>query len=88
MIDTAAASNTHTQGTNIIETPTGFVIEMTLSDAPDLEDAANFVRFRVTLDTDDRFPRLAKLQQAALARARVAIQKEIERLQLAEGRPE
>jgi hypothetical protein len=74
------------QSTKVSETPKGFFVEMTVSSSPDLETADDLVQFRVTLETDDRYPRFAKLQEVALRHARDAIETEIQRLQRAEGR--
>jgi hypothetical protein len=68
------------QNTKIVETPKGFVIEMTLSDSPDLESAPNVVQVRTTLDTDEKGPRLVALQRVALDHVQTAINAEIQRL--------
>ena len=72
------------QKTIVTETQTGFVMEMIVADAPDEEAAIDHLQFRVTIDTDDQYPRLAKLQKVALTHARDAISQEIRRLELAE----
>lgn len=74
------------QSTKVTETPKGFSVEMILSSSPDVETAPDVVQLRATLDTSDRYPRLAELQKAALQHARAAIKTEIDRLQAAQGR--
>lgn len=68
-----------TQSTKVTERPGGFVVEMILSSGPDLETASDVVQLRATVGTDERAPRLARLQEAALCHARDAMQGEIER---------
>ncbi len=67
-----------TQSTKVTERPGGFVVEMILSSASDLETASDVVQLRATVDISERAPRLARLQEAALCRARDAMQDEIE----------
>jgi hypothetical protein len=73
--------------TKIVETATGFNVEMILSASADLEATSlDLVQVRANLDTDDRFPRLAELQLNALQHVRDLIDSEIQRLRLAKGR--
>lgn len=74
------------QSTKVTETATGFVVEMIVSSAANLETAADLVQFRVTLGTDDRYPRFAELQREALRHARDVLDDEIQRLAAAAGR--
>jgi hypothetical protein len=77
---------TKVQYTKVIEKSPGFLVEMTVADDADVVAAAEFVQFRVALDTSDRYPRLAELQRVALLRARDLLNAEIQRLQAAAGR--
>ena len=73
------------QSTAIKETATGFRVELFLSDdAKDGEQQQSGIGIVVQLVMEDRYPRLAELQKAALQNARNAIETEIQRLELAQ----
>jgi hypothetical protein len=74
------------QSTKVVERQKGgFTVEMILSNAADLETAADVIQLRATLDTDDRYPRLPALQAIALRHVRAALTTEIQRLESLEG---
>jgi hypothetical protein len=72
--------------THIIERENGFVVEMALTSDFDLKTAQDWAQIRATLDTDERYPRLPKLQAIALRHVRDALTMEIQRLESLEGR--
>jgi len=73
------------QSTAIKETATGFRVELFLSDdAKESEQQQSGIGIVVQLVMEDRYPRLAELQKAALQNARNAIETEIQRLELAQ----
>jgi hypothetical protein len=73
------------QSTKITETPKGFVVEMILSSAADLEAASDVVQLRATLDTESRAPRLPELQEVVLRHVRDGLNEEIHRFQSLPG---
>jgi hypothetical protein len=68
------------QSTKVTEAAKGFVVEMILSSAADLETATDVVQLRATIDTNDRYPRLAKLQEVTLSHVQRLIAEEIGRI--------
>ena len=68
------------RSTKVTEQPQGFAVELTLSNDAELETASGLLHLRVSVDIGEQYPRLARLQQAALADARLAIDAEIDRL--------
>jgi len=61
--------NLTVHSTTILESAAGYSVEMTLSDGPVPESDRNAIQFRVMLETDLQYPRLAELQQVAKSRA-------------------
>ena len=75
------------QSTAIKETATGFRVELFLADdAKEGEQQQSGIGIVAQLAMEDRYPRLAELQKAALQSARTAITNEIQRIELAQGR--
>ena len=73
------------QSTAIKETATGFRVELFLADdVKEGEQQQSGIGIVAQLAMEDRYPRLAELQKAALQNARNAIDAEIQRLELAQ----
>jgi hypothetical protein len=68
------------QSTKVTEKAPGFSVEMILASGVDLEVAPEVVQLRVSVDINEQCPRLARLQQAALAHVQDVIEHEIKRL--------
>ncbi len=67
------------QKSAVIETQSRRVIEMVFADQPNLDDALEFLTFRVPVTQSGR-PRLPELQLEALQHVREVIRDEIRRL--------
>ena len=74
------------QSTAVKETANGFHVDLFLADSAETEQQQSGIGIVVDLTMEDRYPRLAELQLAALQSARNAITTEIQRLELAKGR--
>ena len=73
------------QSTAIKETATGFRVELFLADdVKEGEQQQSGIGIVAQLAMEDRYPRLAELQKAALQNARNVIESEIQRLELAQ----
>ena len=73
------------QSTAIKETADGFRVELFLADdVKEGEQQQSGIGIVAQLAMEDRYPRLAELQKAALQNARNVIESEIQRLELAQ----
>ena len=73
------------QETSLIEIGDTWIIEITLAEIPDVENATEFVKLRLGVSRE-RYPRLPAAQTEALAHARNVINDEIQRLEQIRGR--
>jgi len=74
------------QRTTVSEMPDVFRVEMLFSNVPEPDPTHNAISICAHLPMEDRYPRLAELQRAALRHARTELVHEIHRLEQAQGR--
>lgn len=75
--------NSNIRAINLIETTAGALVEISLADAPELDDAKEYLSFSVHIDYAE-YPALVQIKKSALQRARQVIAHEMNRLQAIE----
>lgn len=66
------------QNTDITHIDDGYIVDITISDNPDLEQAAEVVQASVPVTVEQEYPLLVELQLAALERMRTLVGDEIQ----------
>jgi len=66
---------------NIVEKAGGAVVEMTLADAPELDDAEEYLVLSLHVKYGREHPRLEEIKKEVLSRARSVLTNETKRIQ-------